>query len=150
MATINKTGRSVVTEGAVPHSGLNKFYVMEQVVDLTADAIVENDVYQCLAVPANTLVQKVELEIVEPGVGTTLTMDVGDGAGVDSWDADVDGKGVAGTITASAVGTDAYAAAASMGKRYTAGDSIDVVMDVATAITAGPKFKIRALCVDLN
>lgn len=149
MANIDKTGTGPLL-GVIPFDGLNKVYVISSTVDLTGGAITENDVYQCLAIPADTLVMQVKVEIITPAVGTTLTIDVGDGAGVDSWDANIDGKGTAGTFTSSAVGTDAYAASAAMGKFYDAADSIDVVMDVATDITAGPKFTISALCVDYN
>jgi len=149
MANIDMTG-CTPTLGQIPYAGLNKVYVLRNVVDLTADAIVENDVYQCLAIPADTLVMNVKVEIITAAVGTTLTMDIGDGSGVDSWDADVNGKGTAGTFTHSIVGTDAYAVAAAQGTFYDAADSIDVVMDVATAITAGPKFAISALCIDYN
>lgn len=149
MANIDLTGVGP-TSGVQKWDGINKMYVLKSVVDLTGSAIVENDVYQLLAIPADTLVMQVKVEMITPAVGTTLTMDVGDGAGVDSWDADVDGKGVAGTFTTSTVGTDAYAVAAAIGKFYDAADSIDIVMDVATAITAGPKLAIYALCVDYN
>lgn len=148
MADIDVSGETGV--GSIPLGAPGKVFVLSQVVDLTAGALVENDVYKCLEIPADTLVMNVKVEILTPAVGTTLTMDVGDGSGVDSWDANVDGKGVAGTFTHSVVGTDAYAAAAAQGKFYDAYDTIDVVMDVATAITAGPKFRISALCVDYN
>lgn len=149
MADIDVTGSGPLL-GTPNWDGQGKVYVLAATIDLTGDVLVENDVYQCLAVPADTLVMNVKVEILTPAVGTTLTMDVGDGGGVDSWDANVDGKAVAGTFTHSVVGTDAYAAAAAQGKFYDAADSIDIVMDVATSITAGPKFRISALCVDYN
>lgn len=153
MATYNKTGTTVtsgVPEASIPHRGIQRHYVLRQTVDLTDDAMVSADVFQALAVLEDTLVQQVKIEMLTPAVGTTLTMDVGDGDGTNSWDDAVDGKGAAGTWTSSAVGTDAYASAANMGKFYEAGDTIDVLMEVATAITAGPKFIIYAYCVDYN
>ena len=148
MSTHNLTGVTV-TSGVPAGTPLPRFAnpnvgVMEKTIDLTGSAITEDDVYQCLPIPANTLVKQVQIEIITAAVGTTLTMDVGDASGDNSWDNDVDGKGVAGTITNSIVGTDAYAAAAARGKMYSTADTIDVTMDTATSITAGPKFYIRA------
>lgn len=149
MATFDKTGSGPLL-GQKPFNGLDRVYVAEHVVDLTGGALTTGDVYQCLAIPANTLVMKVEVEIITAAVGTTCTLDVGDGGAANGWDNDIDGKAVAGTVTASAVGTDARAASAAMGYKYTSADSIDITVDTATAITAGPKFAIRALCVDFD
>lgn len=149
MATIDKTGCGP-THGVIPAAGLNKVYVMKNTVDLTGGAITQADVYQLLAIPADTLVMNVKIEWLTAAVGTTLTVNIGDGDGTNSWDASVDGKVGSTTFTHSVVGTDAYAAAAAQGKFYDAVDSIDMVMTTATAITAGPKFTIFALCVDYN
>jgi hypothetical protein len=64
-------------------------------------------------------------------------------------DAGFDAKAVAGTIVASALGT-GLAASATLGKRYTAAASINLTCETTNAITAGPKFIIRALCFDMN
>lgn len=149
MATVDKTGTGP-TDGSLPVSGVGKNIVFQATVDLTAGVITQADVYQLLAIPANVLVKAVKIKWLTPAVGTALTVDVGDGAGTNSWDASVDGKSVAGTWTTSQVGTDAYAAAAARGKFYSTADSIDMVMTTATAITAGPKFTIFAECVDYN
>jgi hypothetical protein len=149
MATIDKTGCGP-TNGVVPHSGEGKVYVMKNTVDLTGGAMTSGDVYQLLAIPANTLVMNVKLEIVTPAVGTTLTTDIGDGGAANGWDASVDGKGTAGTVTHSIIGTDARAAAAGQGYFYSSADSIDITMTTATGITAGPKFTMYATCVDFN
>jgi len=153
MSTINSTGTTVtsgVPEAQIPYNGINKIYVLKNTVDLTGGAITQADVYQCLAVPEDTLVLQVKIEWLTAAVGTTLTTNIGDGDGTNSWDASVDGKSTAGTWTTSLVGTDAYAAAAAIGKFYETADTIDMVMTTATAITAGPKFTIYALCVDYN
>lgn len=149
MATIDKTGCGP-TNGVVPHSGEGKVYVMKNTIDLTGGAITQGDVYQVLAIPANTRVKNVVCEIVTAAVGTTLTTNIGDGTAANGWDASVDGKGAAGTVTSSAVGTDALAAAAGQGTLYTSADSIDITMTTATAITAGPKLTLYAECVDYN
>lgn len=148
MSTINKTGITV-TSGvpdtkAIPHNAVGKVYVAKQTVDLTGGAITENDIYQVLAIPANTLVRSVELQIVTGGVGTTLTIDVGV-TGDNSLLNDVDGKVVARSHTVIGV-----AEASVQGVLYSTADTIDVTMDVATAITAGPKFTLMAECVDYN
>lgn len=149
MATIDKTGTGP-TNGVTPYAGLNKVFTLFNTVDLTGGAITAADVYQCLSVPDDTLVQQVTIEWLTPAVGTTLTVDVGDGTDPNGWDASVDGKSAANTWTTSAVGTDALAAAATLGTFYSAADSIDMTMTTATAITAGPKFRIYALCVSYN
>lgn len=154
MATTNHTGVTV-TSGvpdttAIPLGSSTKAYVIKKTFDFTASALVENDVVQLIPIPDNTLVKQVTVEMITPAVGTTLTVDVGDGAGVDSWDANIDGKAAADTLTHSAIGTDAYAVAASRGKFYSTADTIDMVWDVATDITAGPKFTIYVSCEDYN
>lgn len=160
MANIDKTGCGPTAGlGAIPHDGPGKSYVLGgQSIDLTGAAIVQANVYQCLAVPPNTLVESVHIVIDTPAVGTTLSMDVGDGGSTVGWIAAIDGKSAAGTYDHSTVGTDARAVAANNGYFYAnagtvavpLGDSIDVVMTTATAITAGPKFRVFAVCSNLH
>ena len=154
MSNINKTGCTLVSnvpqDPMIPHGTDVKRYVLSQIVDLTAEAIVQADVYQCLAIPADTLVESVHYETITPAVGTTLTENVGDGGSTAGWIGSTDGKAVAGTFDHSTYGTDARAVANNSGYFYDTADTIDVVMTTATAITAGPKFKIYAVCSDLN
>jgi hypothetical protein len=145
--TYDKTGTGPLL-GVKAWQGRYGAYIVKNTIDLTGSALVSTDIYQCLAIPAGTKVIEVCIKMITPAVGTTLTMDVGDGGADDGWDASVDGKGVANTRTISANGTDARAVAADNGYLYTSADSIDVTMTTATAITAGPKFTIYALCVD--
>lgn len=150
MANIDLTGTGPLL-GAIPADGQHKSFVLSNVIDLTGVIPVANDIYQCLPVPAGTLVRAVKIKWITPMVGTSGTIDVGDGAGVDSWDAAVDCKTSAGTFTHSIVGTDAFAVAASDGKFYASADSIDVKIKAIHAdATAGAKFKIMAFCVDCN
>lgn len=158
MSTYNKTGTTVtsgVPKAAIPHGSAGKFYVIEQQVDLSGGAIVDNDIYQCLAIPANTQVMNVRVRIDTPAVGTSLAIDVGI-AGSNGWDDAIDGKAAAGTYTTSVCGTDAEAVAPTVcasglqGTYYATADTIDVTMEAAVAITAGPKFTIFATCVDFN
>lgn len=148
MATIDKTG-GAPTAGAIPYAGLNKFFTVSNTVDLTGGAITQGDVYQCLAIPAGTLVESVHIMNITPAVGTTLTVNIGDGGSTAGWIGSFDGKSAADTWDHSTVGTDARSVAANNGYFYAAADSIDMVMTTATAITAGPKFKITAVCVAL-
>lgn len=145
MATIDKTG-GAATAGKIPYASLNKAVVIESTIDLTAGAITQGDVYQVLAIPAGTLVTSVHIQILTPAVGTTLTMNVGDGGSTAGWIGSTDGKATANTWDHSTVGTDARSVAADSGYFYATADSIDVVMTTATAITAGPKFKLAAVC----
>lgn len=149
MATIDCTGTGP-TAGATPYMGVGKVYVAKGIMDATAGAMTTGDVYQVIGIPADTLVMHVSVEVLTAATGTTCTLDVGDGSGANSWDNDINGKATAGTITHSIVGTDAYAVAASQGKFYDAADSIDVVVDTATDITAGCKLAVYALCVSFN
>lgn len=149
MANIDLTGVGP-TSGVIPAKAIKQSYVISNTVDLTGGAITQGDVYQCLALPADTLVESVHIEILTPAVGTTLTMNVGDGGSTAGWIGSTDGKATAGTFDHSTVGTDARAVAANNGYFYDAADSIDVVMTTATAITAGPKFTLYAVCIDLN
>jgi hypothetical protein len=149
MSTIDKTGPGALL-GQKPFDGHGRVYKMKNVIDLTRAGIVQGDVYQSLAVPAKTKVVEVMTRIITPAVGTTLTMNVGDGGATNGWDASVDGKAVAGTESFAANGTDARAAATDNGYYYDAADSIDIVMTTATSITAGPKLEIHALCIDYS
>lgn len=149
MANIDKTGTGP-TNGQIPFQAPGKSYVMSNEVDLTGGAIVQGDVYQCLSIPANTLVESVHIVSLTPAVGTTLTTNIGDGGSTAGWMASFDGKSAAGTYDHSTVGTDARSVAANNGYFYDSADSIDIVMTTATAITAGPKFKIFAVCSDMN
>jgi hypothetical protein len=157
MATTNYTG-TTVTSGVptVNQQGSwqagSKVYVIKNTVDLTGGALVDDDVYQVLGIPANTLVLTVSMRIDTAAVGTTCTLDVGDGDGSNSWDDAVDGKATALTYTHAVVGTDAYASATVSpgGKFYGTSDTVDVTAEAITAITAGPKFTLWAVCVDLS
>lgn len=158
MATINKTGVTV-TSGvpADPGIGYNAkpFRIEKVVVDLTADAITDNDIYQVFAIPANTQIMNIRCRIDTPAVGTSLAMDIGIG-GSNDWDDAIDGKAAAGTYTTSVCGTDASAvspaasASGLQGTYYGTADTIDLTMEAAVAITAGPKVTLFITCVDFN
>lgn len=151
MATIDKTGEGALL-GKKPYGGPERVYVKSEIIDLSgALPAADGEVYPCLAIPAKTLVQRVWVEIIKPSTATTCSFDFGDGGSTQGWDAAVDMKGVAGTITYSIYGTDARAVANNMGYLYTTADSIDALIAAATTQDGlGPKFKISALCVDCS
>ena len=141
MATYDKTGGAAT---GIPLGAAGRVYVAKQTVDLTGEAMTDNDIYQVIAVPANSLVRSVSLEIEKAAVGSTCTIDVGI-TGDNSLLDGVNGKTEA--ISHSSVGV---AEASVQGVLYTAADTIDVTMEAITAITAGPKFTLRAEIVDFN
>jgi hypothetical protein len=149
MSTIDKTGVGP-TLGVKPVGATGRVYVIKNTIDLTDGVITQADVYQCLAIPAKTKVVETCYRSLTAAVGTTLTMDIGDGSATNGWDASVDGKSAAGIESFAANGTDARAVATGNGYYYDTADSIDIVMTTATAITAGPKFELFALCVDYS
>lgn len=153
MATINKTGVTVTSGvpdvASIPYNAANRHYIIEKQLDLTGEAITDNDIYQLVPIPANTRVTQVTCRIDTPAVGTSLAIDLGVG-GDNSWDDAVNGKATALTYTHSAVGTDSAAASANRGTFYGTADTIDVTMEAAVAITAGPKLTLFVVCEDYN
>jgi hypothetical protein len=153
--TRDKTGCGP-TNGVISINSLNRVYVLSNTVDLTGEtSLVTTDIYQSLAIPADTQVLMVKVEILKPAVGSALTCTVGDGSGANSWDGAVDLVAAAGVFTHSTAGTDAYqvtgaTAVGGCGMFYDAADSIDIVLATVTAITAGPKFRVSAVCADFN
>lgn len=141
MANIDLTGTTPLL-GMIPAEAVHKSPTISATFDLTGGAITAADVYQCIPLPAGFLAESVHIRIDTPAVGTTLTMNVGDGGSTAGWIGSTDGKATAGTFDHSTVGTDARAVAANNGYFYATADSIDVVMTTATAITAGPKFTL--------
>lgn len=142
MSTIDKTQAT-----GPSWDGLNKVCVLKGVLDLTGSAVTENDDYTLIDIPAGYLVLGCGYKIVTAAVGTTCTIDIGYGgngqATVDDFGSNIDGKGTAGTI--------GYTASATAdGTFFSAADTIDVNFDVATAITAGPKMNVYAVCVKVT
>lgn len=110
--------------------------------------LVTTDIIQCLDIPANMHVKNVFTKIVKAATGTTLTGSVGDGDGAASWDANTrDFKAAAGSVACGVGGTDAYV---TTGKLYTSADTIDIVLNTVTAITAWPTVLVVADCFDPN
>ena len=140
MATINGLGGH---SAAVPFKTRGAAFVLENEVDLDALNVSDGDVVQALPAGDGMRVLMVETEIVTPSdAATSATMDIGDGADADGYDAGVNLKASAGTITCTDLTSDAYGAS---GKRYTSNDTIDLTVHYSGAVTVKGKVKVRAL-----
>lgn len=136
--------------GAIrPHLGETKMFWVEKECDFTGLTLVANDLYPALQVKAGWKVIKTNVRVVTAAVGTALNFDIGDGSGADSYDANIDAKGAAGTEYESTIGTDAYVAGGN-GKLYTADDTIDIKLKTVTDVTTNGKYKVRALIQAIN
>lgn len=138
--TVDSTGGSA----AAPWSGVNKFYVSSNVVDLTG--VATGDVVQCLDIPADTFVFDVFVEVIT-ATGLTSTATVGDGAGANSWDAETNLNAAAGTVTHGASGTDAYATS---GKYYSAADAVDLTCTITSGPCTTGSIRVVALCATIQ
>lgn len=154
MATYDRTGCGPAN-GVTPFDGVGKIYVISNELDFADDTLVAADVYQALAIPADTHVLMVKTEILRAAVGSALTFGIGDGGATSGWDAAIDIVQPAGTFYHSTAGTDARqptgaTAAGGIGYFYDAADSIDIIMTTVTAVTTNPKVRVSALCADFN
>jgi hypothetical protein len=117
---------------ANPFNGAFAPFLAQQRIDCATLNVAASDTVQAIKVPAGTYVLNVFVKVVTPE-GGALTATVGDGSGVNSWDASTDLNATAGTVTQGISGTDAYALT---GKLYTANDTIDLVHSAAIADAA--------------
>lgn len=125
-------------------------YVLSNTVDMTdviADTSVTgaaNDIVQCLAIPADTLVTSVILEVTTVSGVASSTIDIGDGDDADGWDATVDANS-----TGLTNGDGAFCMQTAGGKLYTTADTIDMTVNTASAVLSALEFKIWAVCIPL-
>ena len=103
------------------------------------------DIYQCIAIPANTIVRAGVLKIITAAVGTTCTIDVGPAGGA-SMATGLNGK----TEQVNAPTLIGVAETSVNGVWYGTADTIDVTFTTITGITAGPKFMLMVEYVDFN
>lgn len=129
----------------IPFAGLNKVYRLSNRITIPAGAV-STDIIKCLPVLSGTLVMNVYEKIVTAATATSITATVGDGDTANGFDASIDLKGTAGTVTKSTP-SDTFPAAG--GKYYSANDTIDLVVTVNT-MTVGAVIDIYADCIDLN
>lgn len=122
-----------------PQAEIGRLFCVSAVIDFTKKNVAANDVVPVLNIKGGTTVLEVDTRVMT-AEGGTLTVDVGDGDGANSWDNNVDLNATAGTMTKSAPGTDTYA---TTGKSYSADDTIDLKMDHAADAA---KVCVTALC----
>lgn len=101
-----------------------KVQVLKNRITVT-DTTANTDIVQALDVPKGFLMLGTVVKIVTAALAGN-SVDVGDGAGADSWDANIDLTAAAGTVYSSTAGTDAYATTM---KLYTADDTIDLTVN---------------------
>jgi len=143
MATVNAVGNY---KASVPFKDAGSFFVLSRTVDLDAITHASGDTIQVIPVPSGVRCVGVECEIVTPSdAATSATMNIGDGADADGYDASVDLKATAGTITVTG-SSDAYFFP---GKRYTADDTIDITPTYNGATTTKGKIILRAFCIKM-
>lgn len=144
MATINGLGTNV--SAAVPFETFGSLFILKNTVDFDALGAANGDVVQVLAVPAGTRVIAVESEIVTPSnAATSATMDIGDSADSDGYDAAVSLKASAGTIAVTG-SSDAYFFP---GRRYTSTGIITATLTYSGATTVKGKVTFRAICIKM-
>jgi hypothetical protein len=107
-----------------PWDGSQKAVVLKNRVTV-AVTTTSGDTIQALDVPAGFHCLGTKVKIVTPSLAGNQ-VDVGDGDGTDSWDANIDCTAAANTAYVSAAGTDAYATAM---KHYAAADTIDLLVN---------------------
>lgn len=143
MATTDLTG---TTGASIPFTG-NKMFLLKKRIVVPAGAVT-NDVLKAFNIKKGWLVKGVTVKTVVASVGTTHTADIGiTGGTADGFDAAIDLKGAAGTVTKSTP-SDTYPAAG--GYYATADGTLDVLMKSISAITTFATFDITAEVVDLN
>lgn len=158
MATYNLTNGSVAgggkeTAGTYPDVR-NQAYAIEGTLDIDKlvaagafSAAVNNDVFEVLTIPANTLVLSAGAEVLKAFNGTTPTVDIDFAAGDDI----VDGGDVTalGYLTAGSNGTVIGTDSPQYTQFVTAADTIDVKLLVTGNTTQG-KLRVFAAVVDCN
>jgi hypothetical protein len=111
-------------------------------LDFSATNVDSGTVVQALKVNAGMVITDLRVQVVT-AEGSNASCDIGDSTDPNGYDDLVNLDATAGTFTATAKGTDAYA----VGKRYTADDTID--LEVHGDLTVG-KIKIWAMYVRMK
>ena len=139
MGTLNVTGAG----GTAGHPSNGRIpYLVENTIDLAQvrsdTGPDQNDVLQCIDIPAETLVMAGDIEVLT-AASSSVTMDLGDGTTADIF---VDGKD--NSTGFSAVHGDVV----SIGKIYGSADTLDVTI-LGAASSAG-KIRVFAVMVDIS
>lgn len=137
--------------------GMGKYTVLEKLVKFADNDTTATDILQIFNVPKDVIVVGVAAEVIT-AEGATLTLDIGDGTDPDGWLDGYNANAAAGTVTSSFVKTLMYdgdttgaavtvviSPAYSLGKHYTAADTIDATVNNASADVAIILFKLIAI-----
>lgn len=112
----------------------NRPFILKS-ADISLIGRAANDVIQALEIPAGVVITRVDTEIVTACSVASADIDVGDDASTAGYDNAVPVDAAAGTRVSSVQGTDAYAG---IGKKYTAANTIDIILTTAASSpTAG-------------
>jgi hypothetical protein len=150
-------GQKTTAAGGANNAGFPSFVVYENVIDFSklATAAAQNDVVEALAIPAGTLIQGVQWEVVG-AEGASRNFAIGDGS-------DTDGYVTTTTANTLATGCSALAGVVaggagdpandplivtgySGGKYYSAADTIDILAVTSGGLTTA-KIRVKAFGV---
>ena len=118
---------SFVTNDPSPQRLGGEPILIHKTLDFNATNASANDVIEALKILSGTFVHSVHTR-VSTVESDTMTLDAGDGDDPNGYDDAVDGNSAPSNGACSGIstiGTDAYA----VGKKYTADDTIDIVLD---------------------
>ena len=147
MATVNLT---IAARGNHPRG--RKPYMIQNIIDLAVatsskgTALASSDVYQCLSIPAESVILHAGMEVTEVLTGTSS--DVGYDLGITGGDVDnfVDGFDADGAAAGAYAPTPAAYAPVIVG----AADTLDILVAAQTGTTLTGKIRVFATLMDIS
>jgi len=121
-------------------------YMVEQVVDLTANSIAPGDVVQCITVPANTKIVAAGFQVTSSATmntGTDATATLGTGADADEYVTAFDIDGAADNAYAPSVTVSADVVLASA-------DTLDLTLAGSGASFTAGEIRVYAIMMDVS
>jgi len=121
-------------------------YMVEQVVDLTANSIAPGDVVQCITVPANTKIVAAGFQVTSSATmntGTDATATLGTGADADEYVTSFDIDGAADNAYAPSVTVSADVVLAS-------DDTLDLTLAGSGASFTAGEIRVYAVMMDVS
>jgi len=121
-------------------------YMVEQVVDLTANSIAPGDVVQCITVPANTKIVAAGFQVTSSATmntGTDATATLGTGADADEYVTAFDIDGAADNAYAPSVTVSADVVLASA-------DTLDLTLAGSGASFSAGEIRVYAIMMDVS
>jgi len=121
-------------------------YMVEQVVDLTANSIAPGDVVQCITVPANTKIVAAGFQVTSSATmntGTDATATLGTGADADEYVTSFDIDGAADNAYAPSVTVSADVVLASA-------DTLDLTLAGSGASFTAGEIRVYAIMMDVS